>query len=111
MEMDQALDVLAALSHPVRLQAVRALLQSEPEGMPTGDLVAGSGLPQSTFSTHLAVLARAGLVTAERRGRQQIQRVSVTRVGALVGYLIDSCCAGQPALCASLSLERGEQGT
>src|SRR3546814_20035323 len=76
-----ALAALAALSHPTRLEAFRLLVQHEPEGLSTGQLVDASGLTQSTFSTHLAVLAKAGLVKSEKRGRQFIQRSEERRVG------------------------------
>ncbi|WP_163110354.1 ArsR/SmtB family transcription factor, partial [Acinetobacter baumannii] len=72
MENDSAIAALAALAHPTRLDAFRLLIRHEPEGLPTGALGEASGLGQSTFSTHLAVMARVGLVTAEKRGRQQI---------------------------------------
>lgn len=62
MNSDAALLALAALAHPTRLDAFRHLVEHEPEGLSTGQLVEHSGLTQSTFSTHLAVLARAGLV-------------------------------------------------
>ncbi|MDF2382221.1 helix-turn-helix transcriptional regulator [Nostoc ellipsosporum NOK] len=102
MEMDSALAALAALAHPTRLDAFRLLVRHEPAGLSTGDLVEASGLTQSTFSTHLAVLAKAGLVTAEKRGRQQIQRASIDTLRALMTFLAKDCCEGRPELCEPL---------
>ena len=85
MSNDDALSVLAALAHPARLATFRLLVTHEPDGLSTGQLVEQSGLTQSTFSTHLAVLAKAGLVTSEKRGRQQIQRVNIDALRALIG--------------------------
>lgn len=102
MEMDSALAALAALAHPTRLDAFRHLVRHEPAGLATGDLVAASGLTQSTFSTHLAVLAKAGLVTAEKRGRHQIQRASIDTLRALMTFLAKDCCQGRPELCKPL---------
>lgn len=102
MEMDSALVALAALAHPTRLDAFRLLVRHEPAGLSTGDLVEASGLTQSTFSTHLAVLAKAGLVTAEKRGRQQIQRASIDTLRALMTFLAKDCCQGRPELCEPL---------
>src|SRR3546814_19911442 len=68
MDTDNALSILSALAHPTRLEAFRLLVRHEPDGLSTGDLVEASGLSQSTFSTHLAVLVKAGLVLAEKRG-------------------------------------------
>lgn len=92
MDTVDALDVLAALSHPTRLDAFRLLVRHSPDGLPTGALVDASGLTQSTFSTHLAVLAKAGLVSAEKRGRQQVQRARLDTLRQLMTFLAKNCC-------------------
>lgn len=102
METDSALAALAALAHPTRLDAFRLLVRHEPDGLTTGALVAASGLSQSTLSTHLAVLAKAGLVTTEKRGRQQVQRASIDALRALMTFLAKDCCQGRPELCEPL---------
>lgn len=100
--MDNALSALAALSHPTRLDAFRLLVRHEPDGLATGSLVEASGLTQSTFSTHLAVLAKAGLVSSEKRGRQQIQRANIDTLRALMTFLAKDCCQGRAELCEAL---------
>lgn len=102
MQTDQAVIVLAALSHPTRLEAFRLLVRHIPDGLPTGALVEASGLTQSTFSTHLAVLAAAGLVASEKRGRQQIQRAELDVVRGLMTYLAKDCCQDRAELCEPL---------
>jgi len=102
MQTDNALAVLAALSHSTRLSTFRLLVKHEPEGLSTGQLVDESGLTQSTFSTHLAVLAKAGLVTSEKRGRQQIQRVNIDTLRGLMTFLAKDCCQGRAELCEPL---------
>jgi DNA-binding transcriptional ArsR family regulator len=102
MHTESALTALAALAHPTRLEAFRLLVRHEPEGLSTGKLVKASGLTQSTFSTHLAVLAKAGLVVAEKRGRQQIQRADIDTLRALMLFLAKDCCQGRPELCEPL---------
>lgn len=105
METDLALSTLSALAHPTRLQAYRLLIRHEPEGLSTGALVEASGLTQSTFSTHLAVLAKAGLVMTEKRGRHQIQRASLETLRALMVFLAKDCCQGRAELCEPLLAE------
>ncbi|MDH7638289.1 ArsR/SmtB family transcription factor [Sphingomonas oryzagri] len=102
MQQESAIAGLAALAHPTRLNAFRLLVRHEPDGLPTGALVEASGLTQSTFSTHLAVLAKAELVIAERRGRQQIQRANIDMLRALMTFLAKDCCQGRPELCEPL---------
>ena len=105
MGVEDGLGVLAALAHPTRLEAFRLLVRHEPDGLSTGELVEASGLSQSTFSTHLAVLARAGLVRADKRGRQMIQRASMDRLRDLMLFLAKDCCQGRSELCAPLVAE------
>ncbi|WP_313333596.1 metalloregulator ArsR/SmtB family transcription factor [Sphingobium yanoikuyae] len=105
MNNDDAISILSALAHPTRLAAFRLLIRHEPDGLPTGALVEASGLSQSTFSTHLAVMARAGLVLSEKRGRQQIQRANLDALKGLMVYLARDCCQGRADLCAPLLAE------
>lgn len=102
MEQDSAITALAALAHPTRLNAFRLLVRHEPDGLPTGALVEESGLTQSTFSTHLAVLAKVELVISERRGRQQIQRANIDTLRTLMTFLAKDCCQGRAELCEPL---------
>jgi DNA-binding transcriptional ArsR family regulator len=81
------------------------LVRHEPEGLSTGELVDASGLTQSTFSTHLAVLAKAGLVKSEKLGRQQIQRADIDTLRELMLFLAKDCCQGRPELCEPLLAE------
>ena len=105
MDIDSALPALAALAHPTRLDAFRLLVRHEPDGLSTGELVDASGLTQSTFSTHLAVLAKAGLVRSEKQGRQQIQRADIDTLRALMIFLARDCCQGRAELCEPLLAE------
>lgn len=105
MSIESALPALAALAHPTRLEAFRLLVRHEPEGLSTGELVRASGLTQSTFSTHLAVLAKADLVKSEKQGRQQIQRADIDTLRELLLFLAKDCCQGRPELCEPLLAE------
>ena len=105
MDVQESIVALAALGHPARLEAFRLLVRHEPDGLSTGELVEATGLTQSTFSTHLAVLARAGLVGAEKRGRQMIQRARMERLRDLMLFLAKDCCQGRAELCEPLVAE------
>ncbi|WP_232496195.1 ArsR/SmtB family transcription factor [Novosphingobium kaempferiae] len=105
MDTSDALSTLSALGHPTRLDAFRLLIRHEPDGLSTGELVDASGLTQSTFSTHLAVMAKAGLVLSEKRGRQQIQRANLDVLRGLMVYLAKDCCQGRAELCEPLLAE------
>ena len=56
-------------------------------------------VPQNTMSTHLAILARAGLIDAERSGRSISYRAELGRVREITTFLVRDCCDGRPELC------------
>lgn len=93
---------LAALAQPTRLSAFRLLVQQEPHGLPAGEIARRLDVPHNTLSTHLAILTRAGLVTAERHSRSVVYRAELEAVRQLVLFLLKDCCNGQPELCAPL---------
>jgi ArsR family transcriptional regulator len=76
----------AALADPVRLRLV-SLLATTDGPVCACDLVAPVGRSQPTVSHHLKVLAEAGLVISERRGRNVWYAVVPAALEALRGAL------------------------
>lgn len=105
MNEQQALAALAALAHPTRLGTFRLLVRHAPNGLATGQLADAMALTQSTFSTHLAVLAKTGLVRAEKRGRTLRQRADLGVLRALMVFLAKDCCLSRAELCEPLLAE------
>ena len=101
MDDTDALLAFAALSQSTRLDVFRLLMAAEPTGLPAGEVARRLAVPQNTMSTHLAVLARAGLIGSERRSRSIIYRARVERVRTLVDFLMHDCCGGNPQICAA----------
>lgn len=83
---DEAEDLAAAfkvLADPVRLR-ILSLIANAPSGeMCACDLPAATGRSQPTVSHHLSLLADAGLVTREQRGKWAWFRVRPDRVAVL----------------------------
>jgi ArsR family transcriptional regulator, arsenate/arsenite/antimonite-responsive transcriptional repressor len=102
METSDAIDALAALAQPTRLQSFRTLVQHEPEGLPAGELARLLEVPQNTLSAHLAVLARAGLVSSIRQSRSIIYKVDLAQFREVALFLLQDCCGGRPEVCAPL---------
>jgi len=103
--MESITEAFGALAQSTRLAAFRLLVKHEPEGLPAGDVSRLLDVPQNTMSTHLAVLSRAGLVTAERQSRSIIYRASIEKVREIASFLVSDCCGGRPDLCAPLVAE------
>jgi ArsR family transcriptional regulator len=99
MSASLALAALAALGQPTRLEIFRLLMRSEPGGLPAGSLARQIGCPHNTLSSHLSILARAGLVRGNRDGRSIIYRADIEGIRALIGFLVTDCCGGRPELC------------
>jgi DNA-binding transcriptional ArsR family regulator len=100
MSAPHALAALAALGQPTRLQIFRLLMREEPHGLAAGAIAEAIGCPHNSLSSHLAILARSGLVSGERDGRSIIYRAGVETIRRLIGFLVTDCCDGHPELCA-----------
>ena len=94
-----ALDAFSALSHETRLWVFRLLVQAGPDGLRAGDIAESLGSRQNTMSSHLKILATAGLVHSARDGRSVIYRANYETVRQLVLFLMEDCCAGHDAVC------------
>jgi ArsR family transcriptional regulator len=77
----------AALADPVRLRLVSLLATAEGGAVCACDLVEPVGRSQPTVSHHLKVLADAGLVSNEKRGRNVWYAVVPAALEALRGAL------------------------
>lgn len=104
-----ALDALSALGQPTRLRIFRHLVTMAPDPQPAGGIADALGCLQNTLSTHLAILARAGLITGVRDGRSILYAANFEGMRGLVNYLLDDCCKGHPDVCAPM-LGQPEKG-
>ena len=99
MEAPAAIAALGALAQEHRLALFKLLVQAGPDGMPAGAIADALGVPNSSLSFHLAQLSRAGLIRQQRQHRSLIYSADYDAMNALVGYLMENCCAG--ATCGS----------
>jgi ArsR family transcriptional regulator, arsenate/arsenite/antimonite-responsive transcriptional repressor len=99
MEKTAVLAALAALAQGTRLDIFRLLVQAGEEGIPAGKIGEQLGLPSATLTFHLKELKHAGLVTFIREGRSLIYSAVYPTMNALLGYLTENCCQGNPAAC------------
>ena len=94
MDSPSAIAALGALAQEHRLTLFGLLVQAGEEGMPAGAIARVLGVPNSSLSFHLAQLHRAGLIKQQRRHRSLFYRADYGAMNALVGYLMENCCAG-----------------
>jgi|SRR5690554_2649129 len=99
METTGAITSFAALSQETRLEAFRLLVRHEPKGLPAGEIARQLGVPHNTMSSHLSVLARAGLAVSQRQSRSIIYRANLNHMKEILQFLVSDCCAGHPEIC------------
>jgi len=102
MESEKTVLALGALAQSTRLDVFRLLVKHEPEGLAAGDIARALAVPQNTMSAHLAVLSRAGLVSAQRFSRSIVYRADLARFRAVMLFMLRDCCEGRPEVCAPL---------
>lgn len=102
MDQESAVEALGALAQETRLRVFRLLVECGPEGLPAGAIARHCGVPANTMSTHLGILARAGLIGARRDSRHVIYAADIAGLRGLIGFLLQDCCMGRAELCAPL---------
>jgi ArsR family transcriptional regulator, arsenate/arsenite/antimonite-responsive transcriptional repressor / arsenate reductase (thioredoxin) len=100
--MKDAILGFAALAQETRLKVMRLLAACAPSSLSAGELAAELGQLPSTLSFHLAALEQAGLIQSTRQGRHVVYTVQFAGLRALFTVLTETCCSGQPELCADL---------
>ena len=102
MESENVILALAALAQSTRLEVFRLLVKHEPKGLAAGDIARALAVPQNTMSSHLSILSRAGLVSAQRFSRSIVYRADLARFRTVVLFMLRDCCDGRPEICAPL---------
>lgn len=102
MDLSSVVSSLSALAQETRLKVFRMLMECGPEGMPATEIAEAVGIRQNLMSTHLNILATAGLTTARRDGRRVYHAVDLERTRALLSFIVQDCCNGQPEKCSAL---------
>ena len=96
MENKHVIKALAALAQTNRLQIFRSLVVKGPDGLTPAVIAEQLGMPANTLSFHLKELMHADLITQERSGRNLIYRAQYDRMNAVLTYLSQNCCQGEP---------------
>jgi ArsR family transcriptional regulator len=99
MDNANAVRIFASLAQENRLGLFRLLVQAGPQGLSAGNIAAEMNLPSSTLSFHLKELAHAGVVQSRQAGRFIYYSADFATMNALIGFLTENCCGGQPQEC------------
>lgn len=102
MNQEKAIEAFAALAHASRVAVFRQLVREGPGGLPATEISRRLDIVPSTLSGHLAILKRAGLLTATRHQREIHYAAIPEAVNALVRFLLAECCGGRIENCAQV---------
>src|SRR6266550_6201465 len=94
MDLESSVHTLSALAHASRLTVFCLLVQAGAPGLPAGEIARRAQIVPSTLSTHLNLLTQARLIHARRESRSIIYTADYARMRALLGFLLEDCCAG-----------------
>ena len=87
---------LSALAQDSRLAIFRVLVQAGPAGLAAGRISELTGIAPSSLSFHLKELSHAGMVDSQQAGRFVIYTANFPTMNALLGFLTENCCGGNP---------------
>ena len=105
MEEAEVITALGALAQETRLRVFRLLVVAGPEGLTPGHISEELAASPTALSFHLKELSHAGLIAAERDGRNLIYRASIPLMNDLLGFLTAHCCQGQACLTTPSKLD------
>lgn len=94
--MTDIVATLSALAQQTRLEVIMRLSRGPASGQTSGDLATLTQTPANSMSTHLKILLRAGLVVAERSGRQVFYRIDAGGADDLMQALTCRLHLGTP---------------
>jgi ArsR family transcriptional regulator len=101
MDTKDAIVALAALAQEMRLAVFRLLVSVGPAGRAASKIAEQLHVAPSTLSFHLKELTHAGLIVPRQEGRFVIYAANFDTMNALLGFLTESCCGGNP--CSTVS--------
>lgn len=96
METNSAVTALSALAQASRLAVFRTLVQAGPAGLAAGKISELTAIPPSSLSFHLKELTHARLAASRPEGRFVIYTAEFETMDALLGFLTENCCGGNP---------------
>jgi len=86
MMESEAVVILHALSHEIRVKATRFLVSRDDEAASAGEIGTSVNAAPSKISLHLAKLENAKIINFQRKARKIIYRANFENIGDLVPY-------------------------
>jgi ArsR family transcriptional regulator len=91
-------DMFSAMGTEPRLQIMRLLLSSHPDGLVVGEIQEELNIPSSTLSHHLDKLKAENLVNVKRESTFLRYTANTNALQELLQFLYAECCTRNKAL-------------
>lgn len=91
-------DMFSAMGTEARLQIMRLLLKSHPDGLVVSEIQAELGIPGSTLSHHLDKLRNEGLVNVRRESTFLRYTADTQALQEVLQFLYAECCTRNQAV-------------
>lgn len=98
-KLERHAEQLAALGHPVRLDALRFIVQGGDAGRAAGEIQAHVDLPASTLSHHLKRMVEAGIIGSRAEGTFLYYTPNYKALRSLTDYVWEDCCKDGRSSC------------
>jgi ArsR family transcriptional regulator, arsenate/arsenite/antimonite-responsive transcriptional repressor len=99
MDKHSAILIFESLASSARLDIFRLLVKHTPNGLVAGEIAAQLNIPATNLSFHLKGMTHAGLINLTQEGRYYRYRANTSQIQAIIGYLTEECCSGNPDRC------------
>ncbi len=99
MNIQHAAQCFSNLGHPRRLEIIRLLVKSAPDGLTMGQIASQTKIPDSTLTHHILLLEQTGLITRQQENQSILCTINIPHIKKLANYLLDECCAHSKKLC------------
>ncbi len=93
MTIQEAINCFSTLGHQRRLEIVRLLVKSAPDGLTMGQISSKTKIPDSTLTHHITLLEKSGLITRQQENQTIFCMVNIDVIKKLGRYLLEECCS------------------
>lgn len=95
MNNDEAAQGFSAMGSGSRLDVLKTLVRAGDPGLTVSVIQSRTGIPASTLTHHLKILATAGLIDQQRNGRTITVQANYDHLQSLAGFILAECCVEQ----------------
>lgn len=99
IDIQTAAKNFSQLGHPRRLEILRLLIKTAPNGLSMGQIANQTNIPDSTLTHHITLLERSGLLIRKQEMQTIYCIVNIGQIKILADFLLKECCYDSKQSC------------